>query len=112
MIYRGCLSGIVNLVKIMLVRGMGMWDLSITLRISIAKVLKVLKLTNTRWKSTNPAASAKLDPQFGVCLHGAVKEDLPLSRKSRKSKKRKEKRGQRPQISRNELLKWFKFCVI
>jgi hypothetical protein len=43
MTYRGCLSGIVNLVKIMLVRGIGIPDISAVLGISITKVLKVLK---------------------------------------------------------------------
>jgi IS1 family transposase len=43
MTYRGCLSGIVNLVKIMLVRGIGIRDISVVLKISITKVLKVLK---------------------------------------------------------------------
>jgi hypothetical protein len=46
MTYRGCLSGIDNLVKIMLVRGMGIRDTSIALSISITKVLKVLKSTH------------------------------------------------------------------
>jgi IS1 family transposase/transposase-like protein len=43
---RGCLSGIASLVKIMLVRGIGIRDISAALRISITKVLKVLKSTN------------------------------------------------------------------
>jgi transposase-like protein len=44
--YRGCLPAIVNLVKIMLVRGMAIRDISTVLGISITKVLKVHKLTN------------------------------------------------------------------
>jgi IS1 family transposase len=51
---RGCLSGIVTLVKIMLVRGIGIRDISAVLRISITKVLKVLKSTNY---SINPKLS-------------------------------------------------------
>jgi hypothetical protein len=38
----GCLSGIAELVKIMLVRGAGIRDISAILRISVTKVLKVL----------------------------------------------------------------------
>jgi IS1 family transposase/transposase-like protein len=52
--YRGSLSGIVSLVKIMLVRGIGIRDISAALRISITKVLKVLKSTNY---SINPKLS-------------------------------------------------------
>ena len=40
--YRGCLSGIAELIKIMLVRGNGIRDISIILCISISKVLKTL----------------------------------------------------------------------
>ncbi|MDR0567798.1 MAG: IS1 family transposase, partial [Spirochaetaceae bacterium] len=40
--YRGCLTGIAELVKIMLVRGVGIRDISAILRISVTKVLKVL----------------------------------------------------------------------
>jgi transposase-like protein len=40
--YRGCLSGIAELVKIMLVRGVGIRDISVILRISVAKIPKVL----------------------------------------------------------------------
>jgi transposase-like protein len=40
--YRGCLPEIVSLVNIMLVRGIGIRDISTVLRISITKVLKVL----------------------------------------------------------------------
>jgi transposase-like protein len=43
--YRGCLPEVVNLVNIMLVRGMGIRDISTILKISITKVLKVLKST-------------------------------------------------------------------
>jgi IS1 family transposase len=42
MTYRGCLAGIVQMVRIMLVRGMGIRDISAALRISVTKVLKVL----------------------------------------------------------------------
>jgi hypothetical protein len=45
MTYRGCHSEIVDLVKIMLVRGMGIGDSSTILRIRITTVLKVLKST-------------------------------------------------------------------
>jgi hypothetical protein len=38
----GCLTGIAELVKIMLVRGSGIRDISAILRISVTKVLKVL----------------------------------------------------------------------
>jgi hypothetical protein len=43
MTYRGCLSRVVGLVKIMPVRGIGIRDISVVLQISITKVLKVLK---------------------------------------------------------------------
>ncbi|MDR1316083.1 MAG: IS1 family transposase, partial [Spirochaetales bacterium] len=43
MTYRGCLAGIGSLVKIMLVRGIGIRDISTILQISITKVLKVLR---------------------------------------------------------------------
>jgi transposase-like protein len=43
MTYHGCLSWIVQMVKIMLVRGIGIRDISTVLEISITKVLKVLK---------------------------------------------------------------------
>jgi hypothetical protein len=43
MTYRGCLPWIVGMVKIMLVRGIGIRDISAVLQISITKVLKVLK---------------------------------------------------------------------
>jgi predicted CXXCH cytochrome family protein len=45
---QGCHSWIVNLVKIMLVRGIGIRDISAVLRISITKVLKVLKSAKYR----------------------------------------------------------------
>jgi hypothetical protein len=45
MTYRGCLSVIVSLVKIMLVRGIGIRDISTVLKISITNVLKVRKST-------------------------------------------------------------------
>ncbi|MDR1302153.1 MAG: IS1 family transposase [Treponema sp.] len=51
--YQGCLSGIVSLVKIMLVRGIGIRDISTVLRISITKVLKILK-----------SAKYKITPKF------------------------------------------------
>jgi IS1 family transposase len=50
MTYRGCLSWIVGIVKIMLVRGIGIRDISTTLGISITKVLKVLKPTKYQIK--------------------------------------------------------------
>jgi hypothetical protein len=50
MTHRGCLSEIVVLVKIMLVRGIGIRDISIVLKISITKVLKVLKSTKYQIK--------------------------------------------------------------
>jgi IS1 family transposase len=43
MSYRGCLPGIVSLIKIMLVRGIGIRDICVVLRISMTNVLKVLK---------------------------------------------------------------------
>jgi transposase-like protein len=43
--YRGCHSWVVNLVKVMLVRGMGRRDISNVLNISITAVLKELKST-------------------------------------------------------------------
>jgi IS1 family transposase/transposase-like protein len=46
--YQGCLSGIAAAVKIMLVRGMGIRDIRAVLKISIEKVLKILK--STRYK--------------------------------------------------------------
>jgi transposase-like protein len=39
-IYRGCLSGRAELVKIMLIRGVGIRDISAILRISVTKALK------------------------------------------------------------------------
>jgi hypothetical protein len=46
MTYRGCLSWVVAMVKIMLVRGIGIPDISTVLKISITKVLKVHKSDN------------------------------------------------------------------
>jgi IS1 family transposase len=43
MTYRGCLSWVVEMVKIMLVRGIGIRDISVVLKISITKVLNVHK---------------------------------------------------------------------
>jgi hypothetical protein len=43
MSYRRCLLGIVSLNKIMLIRGIGIRDISVVLRISMTKVLNVLK---------------------------------------------------------------------
>jgi transposase-like protein len=43
MTYRGCLSRVVLTVKIMLVRGIGMRDISTVHGISVTKVLKALK---------------------------------------------------------------------
>jgi hypothetical protein len=43
MTYRGCLSWVAGMVKIMLVRGMGIRDISTAPRTSVTKVLKVLK---------------------------------------------------------------------
>jgi IS1 family transposase len=43
MTYNGCLSGIVHMVKSMLVRGIGIRDVSAMLKISIATVLNALK---------------------------------------------------------------------
>jgi transposase-like protein len=40
--YRGCLSGLAGLVKIMLVRGIGIRDINAILRISVTKALKTL----------------------------------------------------------------------
>ncbi|MDR3115340.1 MAG: IS1 family transposase, partial [Treponema sp.] len=45
MTYRGCFSWIANLVNSMLVRGMGIRDLRVVLKISITKVLKTHKST-------------------------------------------------------------------
>jgi transposase-like protein len=50
MTYRGCLSWVVAMVKIMLVRGIGIRDISTVLGVSITKVLKVLKSTKYRIK--------------------------------------------------------------
>jgi transposase-like protein len=49
-IYQGCLSRVVELVKIMFVRGMGIRDISAVLKISITKVLKALKPANYKIK--------------------------------------------------------------
>jgi hypothetical protein len=43
MTYRGCLSWVVGMVNIMLVRGMGIGAISTILRISITNVLQVHK---------------------------------------------------------------------
>jgi IS1 family transposase len=43
MTYRGCRPGILQLIKIMLVRGIGIRDINTVLKVSIIKVLKVLK---------------------------------------------------------------------
>jgi serine kinase of HPr protein (carbohydrate metabolism regulator) len=43
MAYRGCLPWIAGLIKIMLVRGIGIRDISTVLKVSVTKVLKVLK---------------------------------------------------------------------
>jgi transposase-like protein len=48
MTYQGCHSWIVNLVKIMPVRGMGIRDISAMLKISVTKVLKYSNRPNTR----------------------------------------------------------------
>jgi IS1 family transposase len=45
---RGCLPSIVDLIKIMLIRGIGIQDISAVLKISITKVLKVLKSAKYR----------------------------------------------------------------
>jgi hypothetical protein len=50
MTYRGCPSWIVEMVKIMLVRRIGIRDVSTVLGISITKVLKVLKSGEHRIK--------------------------------------------------------------
>jgi serine kinase of HPr protein (carbohydrate metabolism regulator) len=50
MTYRGCLSRVAGMVKIMLVRGIGIRDISVVPQISITKVLKVLKSTKYRIK--------------------------------------------------------------
>jgi hypothetical protein len=50
MTYQGCLSRVVEMVKIMLVRGIGIRDIGTVLQISITKVLKVLKSTEYRIK--------------------------------------------------------------
>jgi serine kinase of HPr protein (carbohydrate metabolism regulator) len=50
MTYRGRLSLVVEMVKIMLVRGIGIRDISAVLQISITKVLKVLKSTKCQIK--------------------------------------------------------------
>jgi transposase-like protein len=47
---RGRLSRVVPMVKIMLVRGIGVRDIGATLKISVAKVLKVLKSTKYQIK--------------------------------------------------------------
>ena len=41
--YQGCRLGIISLIKIMLVRGVGIRDISTVLKVSITKVLRVLK---------------------------------------------------------------------
>ena len=46
--YNGTLSNIVNLIKIMLVRGIGIRDISVILKISVKKVLKTL--TSTKYQ--------------------------------------------------------------
>jgi insertion element IS1 protein InsB len=48
--YCGTLSYIVNMIKLMLVRGVGIRDISEILKISIGKVLKTLKSTNYQIK--------------------------------------------------------------
>jgi transposase-like protein/transposase len=50
MTYQGCLSRVIEMVKIMLVRGIGIRDISAVLQISITKVLKVLKSTKYQIK--------------------------------------------------------------
>jgi hypothetical protein len=50
MTYRGRLSWVVEMVKIILVRGIGIRDISVVLKISITKVLKVLKSTRYQIK--------------------------------------------------------------
>jgi IS1 family transposase len=50
MTYQGCLSRVVEMVKIMPVRGIGIRDISAVLKISITKVLKVLKSTKYQIK--------------------------------------------------------------
>jgi hypothetical protein len=52
MSYRGCLPEIVSLIKIMLVRGIGIRDISVVLRISMANVLNVLKSAKYKIKPT------------------------------------------------------------
>jgi len=48
--YCGTLSYIADMIKIMLVRGNGIRDISVVLKISVWKVLKILKLTKYRIK--------------------------------------------------------------
>jgi IS1 family transposase len=50
MTYQGCLSRVVEMVKIMLVRGIGIRDISAVPQIGITKVLKVLKSTKYQIK--------------------------------------------------------------
>ena len=48
--YRGTLSYIAGMIKIMLVQGIGVRDISVILKVSIGKVLKTLKSTNYQIK--------------------------------------------------------------
>jgi serine kinase of HPr protein (carbohydrate metabolism regulator) len=48
MTYRGCLSGIIALVKSMFVRGMGIRDIGAVLSMTITKVLNLLTSTKYR----------------------------------------------------------------
>jgi IS1 family transposase len=54
MTYQGCLSRVVEMVKIMLARGIGIRDISAVPQISITKVLKVLKSTKYQIKPKQP----------------------------------------------------------
>jgi hypothetical protein len=48
--YNGCHAGIMDLINILLVRGIGVRDIGVVLKISIQTVLKTLKMTKHKIK--------------------------------------------------------------
>jgi transposase-like protein len=56
--YKGTLSWVKNMIKIMLVRGIGIRDIGVILEVSIGTVLKVLKSTKYKIRPKKPTTIA------------------------------------------------------
>jgi transposase-like protein len=75
--YRGCLSGVVNLVNTMFVRGIGIRDISTILKISIIKVLKVLTSGTYRIKPRETRYDCLEVVHFSVlCIYPGLSAEL------------------------------------